>query len=131
NNGPEFIARALKIWALMNHSAIVTIEPGKPWQNGSSESFNGTFRAECLDREWFANLREAKIVIEQWRWEYNTQRPHSSLGYRSPAEVGVEARAAMSTESRPSAIVDPGASLEAAIEHNESEVHPITLGALS
>jgi hypothetical protein len=95
DNGPEFIARALRIWALMNHSEIVTIEPGKPWQNGSSESLNGTLRSECLDREWFANLREAKIVIEQWRWEYNTQRPHSSLGYRTPAEVGTEARAAM------------------------------------
>ena len=49
-------------------------------------------RGECLDREWFANLREARILIEQWRWEYNTQRPHSSLGYRTPAEVGRETR---------------------------------------
>jgi len=92
DNGPEFIARALKLWALMNHSETATIEPGKPWQNGSVESFHGTFRGECLDREWFANLREARIVIEQWRWEYNTQRPHSSLSYRTPAEVGREAR---------------------------------------
>lgn len=92
DNGPEFIARALRIWALMNHSELATIEPGKPWQNGSVESFNGTFRAECLDREWFAHLREARIVIDQWRWEYNTKRPHSSLGYRTPAEVGAAAR---------------------------------------
>ncbi len=93
DNGPEFVARALRIWALFRHSELATIEPGKPWQNGSVESFNGTFRADCLDREWFANLHEARIVIEQWRWEYNTQRPHSSLGYRTPAEVGAEARA--------------------------------------
>lgn len=131
DNGPEFIARALKIWALMNHSEIVTIEPGKPWQNGSSESFNGTLRAECLDREWFANLREAKIVIEQWRWEYNTQRPHSSLGYRTPAEVGAAARAAMTPESGTPLGSLPGAPTEAALEGNALEVHPITPGSLS
>ena len=111
DNGPEFIARALKIWALMNHSETATIEPGKPWQNGSSESFNGTFRAECLDREWFANLREAKIVIEQWRWEDNTQRPHSSLGYRTPAEVGVAARASLTRESEEALGCVPGANV--------------------
>ncbi len=131
DNGPEFIARVLKIWALMNHSEIVTIEPGKPWQNGSSESLNGTFRAECLDREWFANLREAKIVIEQWRWEYNTQRPHSSLGYRTPAEVGAEARAAMAQESREVEIVVPRATVEVDLEGCEAGVHPITPESLS
>lgn len=115
DNGPEFIARALRIWSIAKHSEIVTIEPGKPWQNGSIESFNGTFRAECLDREWFANLREARIVIEQWRWEYNTKRPHSSLGYRSPVEVGVEARAKLLAEK----------------ELAYGEVHPIMPVSLS
>ena len=99
DNGPEFIARAVKVWAMMRHSETATIEPGKPWQNGRVESFNGTFRRECLDAELFAHLREAKIVIEQWRWEYNTQRPHSRVGYRTPAEVGVESRSAMGRES--------------------------------
>ena len=131
DNGPEFIAHALRMWARDRHSEIATIAPGKPWQNASIESFNSTFREGCLDREWFAHLREARIVIEQWRWEYNHVRPHSSLGYRSPAQVGVEARAAMSVESRQEAIVDPGATLEAAIVRIESEVHPITLGSLS
>lgn len=131
DNGPEFIARALRIWALMNHSEIVTIEPGKPWQNGSSESLNGTLRAECLDREWFANLREAKIVIEQWRWEYNTQRPHSSLGYRTPAEVGTEARAAMTRESGKVLGCVPGATVEVGFERGGVEVHPITPESLS
>jgi putative transposase len=100
DNGPEFIARALRIWALFNHSDTATIDPGKPWQNGMVESFHRTFRRECLDTEYFAHLREARIVIEQWRWEYNTQRPHSSLGYRTPAEVGAEARAAIDNPVR-------------------------------
>lgn len=113
DNGPEFIARALKIWTLMHRSETATIEPGKPWQNGSVESFNGTFRNECLDREWFSNRREARIVIEQWRWEYNTQRPHSSLGYQTPAKVGAAARAAMIQRSDVTEIALPGASSEA------------------
>ena len=131
DNGPEFIARALKIWLLANRSDTATIEPGKPWQNGSVESFNGTFRAECLNREWFANLREAKIVIEQWRWEYNTQRPHSSLGYKTPAEVGLEARATLTTESKSIEIVAQRASCEAALDRTGAEVHPITPENLS
>ena len=131
DNGPEFIARALKVWALLNHSDTATIEPGRPWQNGCVESFNGTFRRECLDAELFARLREAKIVIEQWRWEYNTQRPHSSLKYRTPAAVGAEARATMTMEPKTSEIVDPVASLEVAVDGIGVEVHPITLGTLS
>ena len=131
DNGPEFIARALRIWALEHRSETATIEPGKPWQNGCVESFHATFRRECLNAESFAHLREAKILIEQWRWEYNTQRPHSSLGYQKPAKVGAEARAAMKSESRATKIVDPEASSKAAIEETRVEVHPITPGSLS
>ncbi len=127
DNGPEFIARALRLWAMEKHSEIATIAPGKPWQNGSVESFHATFRGECLDREWFAHRREAKIVIEQWRWEYNTQRPHSSVGYRTPAEVGAQARAAMSQLSHPEEIVVPAASAEAAFEPT-GLVEPISAG---
>ena len=111
--------------ALGKHSDLVTIAPGKPWQNGSVESFHATLRGECLDREWFAHRREAKIVIEQWRWEYNKQRPHSSLGYRTPAEVGAEARTAMAPESKEVEIVAPGASGEADLERTAVKVHPI------
>ena len=128
DNGPEFIARALRIWALMKPSEIATIEPGKPWQNGSVESFHATFRGECLDREWFAHRREAKIVIEQWRWEYNTQRPHSSLGYRTPAEVGTEARAAMTQRSQHQEVAVPGASSATASEPT-GLAEPINTGA--
>lgn len=131
DNGPEFIARALKIWTLIHQSDTATIDPGKPWQNGSIESFHATFRRECLDAELFAHLREAKIVIEQWRWEYNTQRPHSSLRYRMPAEVGAEARAVMKQDSSSNTIAVPVASLEAAIEAIGVAVHPITPENLS
>ena len=131
DNGPEFIASALKIWVELNHSETATIEPGKPWQNGSVESFNGTFRSECLNREWFSNLREAKVLIEQWRWEYNTQRPHSSIGYRTPAEVGTEARRGGTQISGVQEIVALRASYEVGRERSEAEVHPITLETLS
>ena len=62
------------------------IDPGKPWQNGATESFNGKFRDECLSLEWFRSRAEAKVVIESWRRHYNEVRPHSSLGYLTPAE---------------------------------------------
>jgi len=131
DKGPEFIASALRIWALMKHSETATIEPGKPWQNGSVESFNGTFRSECLDREWFSNLREAKIVIEQWRWEYNTQRPHSSLGYRTPSEAAAEARIRGIPGSGVAEIVALEASQEVGLMRSNIEVHPITTECLS
>jgi hypothetical protein len=66
------------------------IEPGKPWQNGVNESFNGKFRDECLSLEWFRSRAEAKIVIENWRRHYNAVRPHSSLGYQTPAEFAAK-----------------------------------------
>lgn len=64
------------------------MKPGKPWQNGIGKRFNGSFRDECLDREWFHTRSEARVVIEQYRRHYNEERPHSSLGYQTPAEVG-------------------------------------------
>ena len=131
DNGPEFVARALRIWALTTGSEMALIDPGKPWQNGSVESFHNTLRRDCLDQEWFAHLREARIVIEQYREKYNTRRPHSSLGYRKPAEVGAEARAAMGRESGQEEIVVPGTSWEAEFKLNPGNVHPITLGSLS
>ena len=65
------------------------IEPGSPWENGYNESFNGTLRYELLDVEWFDTLLEAKVLIERWRVEYNTMRPHSSLGFRPPAPEAI------------------------------------------
>ena len=91
DNGPEFISNKLKSWAKILGLPLALIEPGKPWQNAYNESFNGKFRDECLSVEWFRNRREAKVVIEQWRKEYNTERPHSSLGDLPPAEFAQRA----------------------------------------
>ena len=86
DNGPEFISRALDQWAYARGVQLIHIEPGKPVQNAFIESFNGTFRDECLNQNWFVLLREARKTIEMHRVEYNTRRPHSSLGYRTPHE---------------------------------------------
>lgn len=86
DNGPEFVSEAVTTW--LREASVQTVHnaPGKPWQNGLNESFNGKFRDECLNAEWFASLREARAVIESYRKQYNTVRPHSSLGYRTPHE---------------------------------------------
>lgn len=86
DNGPEFIAATLKKWLEKSGAKTIYIDPGKPWQNPYGESFNGKFRDECLNMELFNNINHAKVVIEMWRREYNENRPHSSLGYMTPAE---------------------------------------------
>jgi transposase InsO family protein len=85
DNGPEFTAKAIRGW--LNRIGVKTlfIEPGSPWENGYVESFNGKLRDELLNREIFTTLTEARVLIKQWRKEYNHIRPHSSLGYRPPA----------------------------------------------
>ena len=75
DNGPEFISRAILKWASQHELDIAHIDPGKPWQNGTDESFNGKFRDECLSMEWSRNRTEAKVIIETWRREYNEVRP--------------------------------------------------------
>ena len=85
DNGPEFVATAVKGWITGVGAKTAYIEPGSPWENGYEESFNGKLRDELLDMEVFNTLAEAKVLIEQWRVHYNTVRPHSSLGYRPPA----------------------------------------------
>ncbi len=87
DNGGEFIAEKVKEWLAMSGTQTVYIEPGHPWENGYCESFNGKLRDECLNEEVFYNQRYAQVVIEKWRRQYNEERPHSSLGYRTPAEV--------------------------------------------
>jgi putative transposase len=86
DNGSEFIAGIIKEFLAENNIKAAYIEPGSPWQNGKGESFNGKFRDECLRMEIFGNWREAEVVAEQWRKFYNSERPHSSLGYRTPNE---------------------------------------------
>jgi putative transposase len=87
DNGPEFISKALDVWAYRNQVTLEFSRLGKPTDNAYVESFNGHFRAECLDQHWFESLAEAKEVIEAWRVEYNEERPHRSLQQRAPAAV--------------------------------------------
>jgi putative transposase len=85
DNGPEFVSRAILTWIVDQGIGTALIDPGSPWQNGVAESFNGKFRDECLSLEWFRSRAEAKVIIEGWRRHFNEVRPHSSLGYLTPA----------------------------------------------
>ena len=87
DNGPEFAGKALDAWAYENGVGLHFIAPGKPVQNAYIESFNGKFRDECLNEHWFSSIDEVGAVVEAWRQDYNTVRPHSSLGYRTPDQA--------------------------------------------
>jgi hypothetical protein len=82
--GPEFTSRHFLVWCEERGITVTHIQPGKPMQNGHIESFNGRFRDECLNHNWFHTLADAREKIERWRKEYNEERPHSSLNYRTP-----------------------------------------------
>jgi len=86
DNGPEFTSRHFLAWCEERRIGLVHIQPGRPMQNGHVESFNGRLRDECLNVNWFATLADARAKIEAWREEYNSERPHSSLCYRTPRE---------------------------------------------
>ena len=103
DNGPEFVARELRKWLTSLGTGTLYIEPGSPWENGYCESFNGKLRDECLKGEIFYSLKEAQVVIEQWRVEYNTRRPHSALGYRPPVPADYSPLGA------PRPVLQPGA----------------------
>lgn len=90
DNGPEFISQTLDMWAYQNKVELKFIQPGKPVQNAYIESFNGKFRDECLNQHWFLNLEDARKEIEKWRKDYNQNRPHSSLKYKTPNEFAKE-----------------------------------------
>ncbi len=89
DNGPEFTAKAIRKWLERLGVKTLFIEPGSPWENGYIESFNGKLRDELLNREIFTTLFEAKILIKQWRKEYNQVRPHSAKGYKPPAPEAI------------------------------------------
>jgi putative transposase len=86
DNGPEFISKALDAWAYQRGVKLTFIRPGKPVENAYIESFNGRFRDECLNENWFMSLDHARRIIEAWRVDYNHARPHSALGYMTPEE---------------------------------------------
>ena len=87
DHGAEFTASAVMRWLRDHNVGPVYIAPGSPWQNGFVESFNGKLRDEGLNREWFRDLAEARVLIERWRSFYNERRPHSALGYRIPSQT--------------------------------------------
>ena len=91
-NGPEFIAQAIRRWLAQAGVETLYVEPGSPWENGYAESFHSRLRDELTDREEFTSLAEAKHLADAWRLEYNHRRPHSSLGYRTPAEFAAGCR---------------------------------------
>ena len=92
DNGPEFIARTIRKWLAESGVGTLYIAPGSPWENAYSESFNGRFRDELLNREMFTSLREARLITEDFRLEYNHRRPHSSLEYMTPAAFAAAIR---------------------------------------
>jgi len=87
DHGPEFVSIALLQWAADKGLRNLLIEPGKPWQNGTNESFNGKFRDECLAMNWFYSRAHAKVIIESWRKHYNPARTHASMVYQAPLQV--------------------------------------------
>ena len=93
DNGPEFTSKAVDQWAAQQGVSLRFIDPGKPIQNAYIESFNGKFRDECLSQHWFISLEEARQVSEEWRQDYNEQRPHRSLQQRTPAEFAAQCNA--------------------------------------
>lgn len=92
DNGSEFIAKIVQRWLKENHIRTIYIEPASPWQNGFVESFHGRFRDECLNREELWTLTEARVVVSDYRRQYNELRPHSRLGYESPAAFAARNR---------------------------------------
>jgi putative transposase len=94
DNGPELTSRHFLAWCVERQIELTHIQPGKPTQNAHVESFHGRLREECLSVSWFQNLFDARQKITSWRIEYNEERPHSSLGYRTPKEFATAMRAA-------------------------------------
>ena len=107
DNGTEFTSRAIDQWAYQRGVRLHFIEPGKPTQNALIESFNGKFRDECLNQNWFVDLREAREVIEAWRVDYNTVRPHSALDYQTPEEFAAGAAARPASAPTPVVPIAP------------------------
>jgi len=118
DNGPEFIAKAVREWIAAVGAKTAFIEPGSPWENGYCESFNSKLRDELLNSEIFYSLAEAKVIIEAWRRYYNTERPHSSLGYKPPAPE------AIAWPSKPAGSLPPAAQAMCRKAHHALRLKP-------
>jgi putative transposase len=106
DNGPEFISDAIKSWFIESSVETLYIEPGCPWQNGYIESFHSRFRTELLNRELFHSVKEAKVLVEAWRLEYNNHRPHSGLADMTPAEFATGCIASVPASPTPQQYID-------------------------
>jgi transposase InsO family protein len=124
DNGPEFIAYAIQDWLRERQIKTLYIKPGSPWENAYIESFHDKLRDECLKREVFGNLAEARVVIGQWKQHYNEYRPHSSLGYRTPAEVVARCQTAL--QPRLATLDEPSAPFDSASPQRQTS-NPRTL----
>ncbi|GAB5560599.1 MAG: hypothetical protein SynsKO_22460 [Synoicihabitans sp.] len=109
DNGPDFIAYAIQDWLREERVETIYIKPGAPWENPYIESFHDKLRDECLNRELFGSLEEARFIIEQWREEYNELRPHSSLGYKTPGEFALSPQAGLRSDFAlpPPSLINP------------------------
>jgi putative transposase len=101
DNGPEFIAKAIRRWLSCACVETLYVEPGSPWENGYAESFHSRLRDELMNREEFMNLAEARQMSDAWRMDYNHRRPHSSLGYQTPAEFAAGCAASVPVAALP------------------------------
>lgn len=108
DNGSEFIAHDLQHWLADQHIKTIYITPASPWENGFVESFHSRFRDECLNREQLWTLTEARVVIEDFRQDYNSARPHSSLGYQSPQRFAAQLTPSIHRSGRPTASLRDG-----------------------
>jgi putative transposase len=124
DNGPEFIAYAIQDWLAEANIKTLYIRPGSPWENGHIESFHDKLRDECLNRELFGSLTEARVILESWRVEYNETRPHSSLGYRTPGEF---ARASNSGLRSPSGLPASRVAINQTNNLNLTSIQPAEL----
>ena len=139
DNGAEFTSQAVRQWLAKVGVKTLFIEPGSPWENGYCESFNGKLRDELLDREIFYTVLEAKVLIERWRVHYNTQRPHSALGYRPPAPQAILAAPAAAhaapgapPQTPPGALpLDPGFFPSGEQEESKFDPDELTLEVVS
>ena len=132
DNGPEFVAKSLQAWLAEESIKTLYIEPGCPWQNGFVESFHDKFRRECLAREIFYTLSEARVVIEAWRKKYNELRPHRSLGMKTPEEYALGWKAgerwrAQQSSSVAASGLPSGRLLTSGSESLLKDINPLTL----
>jgi putative transposase len=108
DNGPEFVCDVLRGWCKRKRVRLDYIQPGRPMQNGHVESFNGKFRDECLNTHWFTSLRQARVIVEHWRADYNGVRPHSALRYATPNEFARASSASFAVETLNNTGTKPG-----------------------